>query len=58
MAVKYNFQFGILVQKDQIEFLCEFESILKIASAHESGDPGVPFSEKKPRIENLVRLSL
>jgi hypothetical protein len=26
--------------------------------AHEWGDPGVQFNEKKPRVENLVRLSL
>jgi hypothetical protein len=40
------------------EFLWEFESICKTALAHESGDQGVPFSEKKPRVENLKRLSL
>jgi hypothetical protein len=35
-----------------------FESICKTVLAHESGDPGVQFHEKKPRVENLVRLSL
>jgi hypothetical protein len=40
-----------------IEYLHEFESICKTVLAHESGDPGVQFNEK-PRVENLVRLSL
>jgi hypothetical protein len=26
--------------------------------SHESGDPGVKFNEKKPKVENLVWLSL
>jgi hypothetical protein len=38
--------------------LRQFESIFKTALAHESGDAGVPFKEIKPRVENLVRLSL
>jgi hypothetical protein len=54
----YSFMFSIIQQKNRIEFLREFESIFKAALAHESGDPGVPFKEKKPRVENLVRLSL
>jgi hypothetical protein len=29
-----------------MELLREFESIFKIALAHESGDPGVQFNEK------------
>jgi hypothetical protein len=41
----------------KIEYLREYEFIFKTALAHESGDPGVLF-EKKPRVENLVRLSL
>jgi hypothetical protein len=35
-----------------------FESIYKTVLAHESGDPGVQFDEKKPEVENLVTLSL
>jgi hypothetical protein len=35
------------VLKNRIELLREFESIFKTALAHESGDPGVPFNEKK-----------
>jgi hypothetical protein len=42
----------------KIEYLREYEFIFKTALAHESGDPGVLFAEKKPRVENLVRLSL
>jgi hypothetical protein len=30
-----------------IELLRQFESIFKTPLAHESGDPGVPFKEKK-----------
>jgi hypothetical protein len=41
-----------------IEYLHKCELILKTALAHESGDPGVLFAEKKPRVENLVILSL
>jgi hypothetical protein len=41
-----------------VEYLREFESICKTVLAHESGDPEVQFKEKKPRVENLVRLSL
>jgi hypothetical protein len=41
-----------------VEDLREFESICKTVLAHESGDPGVQFNEKKPRVENLVTLSL
>jgi hypothetical protein len=47
-----------LSKKNRIELLRECESIFKTALAHESGDPGVPFNEKKPRVENLVRLYL
>jgi hypothetical protein len=43
---------------NRIKLLRQFKSIFKTALAHESGDPGVPFKEKKPRVENLVRLSL
>jgi hypothetical protein len=43
---------------NQIEFLREFVSIFKTALAHESGDPGVPLNEKKPRVKNLVILYL
>jgi hypothetical protein len=42
----------------KIEYLREYEFIFKTALAHESGDQGVLFAEKKPRVENLVRLSL
>jgi hypothetical protein len=41
-----------------IEYLREYEFIFKTALAHESGGPGVLFAEKKPRVENLARLSL
>jgi hypothetical protein len=41
-----------------VDYLREFESICKIVLSHESGDPGVQFNEKKPRVENLVTLSL
>jgi hypothetical protein len=41
-----------------IEYLREYEFIFETALAHESGDPGILFAEKKPRVENLVRLSL
>jgi hypothetical protein len=41
-----------------IEYLREYEFIFKTALALESGDPGVLFAAKKPRVENLVRLSL
>jgi hypothetical protein len=40
-----------------VKYLREFESICKTVLAHESGDPGVQLT-KKPRVENLVRLSL
>jgi hypothetical protein len=42
----------------KIEYLLEYEFIFKTALAHESGDPGVLFAEKKPRVKNLIRLSL
>jgi hypothetical protein len=42
----------------KIQYLCEYKFIFKTALAHESGDPEVLFAEKKPRVENLVRLSL
>jgi hypothetical protein len=60
MAVLYNkiLSLALSNKKNRIELLREFESIFKPALAHESGDPGVPFNEKKPRVENLVRLSL
>jgi hypothetical protein len=38
--------------------LGEFEAEFKNALARESGDQGVMFGEKKPRVENLVTLSL
>jgi hypothetical protein len=41
-----------------IEYLSEYEFIFETALVHESGDPGVLFAEKKPRVENLVVLSL
>jgi hypothetical protein len=47
----------IFVESNRIEYLLEFESIFKTTLAHESGDPGVLFN-KKPRVENLPRLSL
>jgi hypothetical protein len=31
---------------------------LNLYAAHESGDPEVQFDEKKPEVDNLVRLSL
>jgi hypothetical protein len=40
-----------------IKYLREFKSICKTVLAHESGDPGVQFN-KKPRVKNIVRLSL
>jgi hypothetical protein len=42
----------------KIEYLSKYEFIFKTALAHESGDPGVQVCRKKPRVENLVRLSL
>jgi hypothetical protein len=42
----------------KIEYLRKYKFIFKKALAHESGDPGVLFAEQKPRVENLVRLSL
>jgi hypothetical protein len=42
----------------KIEYLREYEFIFEMVLAHESGDPGLLFVEKKPRVENLVRLSL
>jgi hypothetical protein len=47
-----------VVKLNQIELLREFESMCKTILAHESGDPGVQFDEKKTEDENLVRLSL
>jgi hypothetical protein len=47
-----------VVKSNQIELLREFESMCKTILAHESGDPGVQFDEKKTEDENLVRLSL
>jgi hypothetical protein len=41
-----------------IEYLRVLESTCKTVLAHESGDPGVQFNEKKPSVENLVTLSL
>jgi hypothetical protein len=49
---------NLALSNKKIELLREFESVFKTALAHESGDPGIPFNEKKPRVENLVRLSL
>jgi hypothetical protein len=40
-----------------VEYLRKHESIFETALAHESVDPGVFFDEKKPEVENLVRLS-
>jgi hypothetical protein len=48
---------GQFFSSNRIELLREFESIIKTALAHESGDTGVLFNEKS-RVENLVRLSL
>jgi hypothetical protein len=42
----------------KIKYLRKYKFIFKTALAHESGDPGVLFAEKKPRVKNLVRLSL
>jgi hypothetical protein len=39
-------------------YLGEFEAEFKKALARESGAQGVLFDEKKPRVENLVTLSL
>jgi hypothetical protein len=41
----------------RFEFAEKFESILKTALAHESGELEMPFNEKT-RVENLVILSL
>jgi hypothetical protein len=41
-----------------IECLREYEFLFETALAHESGDQGVLFAEKKPRVENLVILSI
>jgi hypothetical protein len=41
-----------------VEYLREFKSICKSVLAHESGDPGAQFKEKKLRVKNHVRLSL
>jgi hypothetical protein len=37
-----------------IEYLREYEFVFATALGHESGDPGVLFAEKKPRVEKLV----
>jgi hypothetical protein len=39
-------------------YLGDFNAEFKKASARESGAQGVMFDEKKPRVENLVTLSL
>jgi hypothetical protein len=39
-------------------YLGKFEAEFKKALARESGDQGVLFDEKNPRVENLVTLSL
>jgi hypothetical protein len=39
-------------------YLGEFEAEFKKAFARESGNQGVLFHEKKPRVGNLVTLSL
>jgi hypothetical protein len=39
-------------------YLGEFEAEFKKALAHKSGAQGVLSDEKKPRVENLVTLSL
>jgi hypothetical protein len=41
-----------------IEYFHEIEFIFETALAHDPGDPGVLFAEKKLRVENLVTLSL
>jgi hypothetical protein len=46
-----------VAKKRQPGYLRELESICKTVLAHESRDPGVQFNEK-PRVENLVKLSL
>jgi hypothetical protein len=50
---------GLRICKDsrKYKWLREYESIFETALAHESEDPGVQF-DKKPEVENLVRLSL
>jgi hypothetical protein len=42
----------------KVDYLREYESIFETALAHESVDSRVLFYEKKPAVENLVRLSL
>jgi hypothetical protein len=41
-----------------IEYLREYESILKTALAHESGDPGVAFNEKTKGRKSRETVSL
>jgi hypothetical protein len=41
-----------------IKYLCQDELLFETASVHEPGDPGEFFAEKKPRLKNLVKLSL
>jgi hypothetical protein len=42
----------------RVAYLREYESIFETALAHASVDPWVLFDEKKPEVENFVRLSL
>jgi hypothetical protein len=42
----------------KVEYLVEFEVIFKMALDNESGDQVGSIHEKKPEVENLVRLSL
>jgi hypothetical protein len=42
----------------ELEYLCEFEFIFKKALAPSSGSQNGCFNKKKPRVENLMKLSL
>jgi hypothetical protein len=46
------------ISNNYLDFLGEFEAIFETALAHESGPYGGLFDETKPRVENLVTLSL
>jgi hypothetical protein len=49
---------GSIFAFENRSYLGEFEAEFKKALARESGAQGVLFDEKKPRVENLVTLSL
>jgi hypothetical protein len=56
---RFRFDPSLFSSSNLIEYLREFEFVCKTVLVNESGNPGVQFNEeKKPRVENLVTLSL